>query len=365
MAHVYADRVREQSATVGMGTLALAGAVAGHQTFLNGVGNANTTYYSILDDTTSEWEVGLGTVGVGTLSRDAVLASSNANALVNLQPGTKTVDAVAASAFFTGALTNALHNATDHTGIMGVLSVEDFDTADHDGTDHTNAPWNLLDSPTHDGIDHTAPPFSLVSQAAHDLALHTGLGLYDAVAHDAVDHTAGPFNLLDQTAHDALDHSNVPGITRTTIHQSNPAHVLGGGGPVPYNLLIPAGTLTVDGDELRITYVLEIPGGGSHVHNVSFGGAGLIYAVTIVGSTVLMEVTMRFVRTAAGTSIFYGRDSGEVGTGTTPTGLVPRGTHNIALATAWGGPLTYSMNSGSFTTVILRAIRAEKFEQVP
>jgi hypothetical protein len=84
-----ADRVRETSATTGTGTLTLAGAVAGYQGFNAAFANADTVYYVIHYAT--EWEVGIGTVGTGTLSRDSVLASSNADALVPFSAGTKDV----------------------------------------------------------------------------------------------------------------------------------------------------------------------------------------------------------------------------------------------------------------------------------
>jgi hypothetical protein len=89
MALVVKDRVQETSTTTGTGTLTLSGAVTGFQTFSSAIGNTNTTYYTIQNG--SEWEVGIGTVGAGTLSRDTVLESSNSGSLVNLSSGTKNV----------------------------------------------------------------------------------------------------------------------------------------------------------------------------------------------------------------------------------------------------------------------------------
>lgn len=89
MALIVKDRVRENSSTTGTGTLTLSGAVSGFQTFSSAIGNTNTTYYAIVNNT--EWEVGLGTVGAGTLSRDTVLESTNAGSLVNFSAGTKDV----------------------------------------------------------------------------------------------------------------------------------------------------------------------------------------------------------------------------------------------------------------------------------
>jgi hypothetical protein len=83
------DRVRENSTTTGTGTLTLTGAVSGFQTFSSAIGNTNTTWYAIVNNT--EWEVGIGTVGAGTLTRDVILESSNSNNVVNLSAGTKDV----------------------------------------------------------------------------------------------------------------------------------------------------------------------------------------------------------------------------------------------------------------------------------
>lgn len=92
MALVLLDRVRETSTTTGTGTITLLGATMGYQAF-SAVGNGNTTYYTIYDSSTGAWEVGIGTytlVGT-TLSRDTVLSSSNAGALVPFGAGTKDV----------------------------------------------------------------------------------------------------------------------------------------------------------------------------------------------------------------------------------------------------------------------------------
>lgn len=89
---VLADRVQETSATTGTGSFTLDGAVLGYQTFLSGVGNGNRTYYTIVEQATANWEVGIGSLSGGTtLSRGTVIASSNAGALVNFGSGAKNV----------------------------------------------------------------------------------------------------------------------------------------------------------------------------------------------------------------------------------------------------------------------------------
>lgn len=92
MALVLADRVKETTTTTGTGTVTLLGAATGYQSFA-AVGNANTTYYTIAGQTSSEWEVGIGTYTSSgtTLSRDTVLSSSNSGSLVTFSAGTKDV----------------------------------------------------------------------------------------------------------------------------------------------------------------------------------------------------------------------------------------------------------------------------------
>lgn len=84
-----ADRVKETSTTTGTGTLTLAGAPTGFQTFSTAFGTGQVVYYVI--DNGAEWEIGIGTTGTGTLSRDTVLQSTNGDALVPLSAGEKTV----------------------------------------------------------------------------------------------------------------------------------------------------------------------------------------------------------------------------------------------------------------------------------
>jgi len=92
MALVVADRVQETSSTSGTGTLTLAGAVAGYTTFSATIGNGNTTFYTIYDSTTYDWEVGIGTVGAGTLARTTVLSNSlGTTAKISFAANTKSV----------------------------------------------------------------------------------------------------------------------------------------------------------------------------------------------------------------------------------------------------------------------------------
>jgi len=80
MALVINDRVKETSTTQGTGNITLAGAVTGFISFNSGIGTSNTTYYTIHEQGTNNFEVGLGTLtGSTTLQRDTVLSNSAGN----------------------------------------------------------------------------------------------------------------------------------------------------------------------------------------------------------------------------------------------------------------------------------------------
>ena len=94
MALILNDRVKESTTSTGTGTIDLDGATGGFKSFVAGIGTTNRTYYAIVGRTTTEFEVGLGTVtdaSPDTLSRDVILSSSNSDAKVSFSAGTKDV----------------------------------------------------------------------------------------------------------------------------------------------------------------------------------------------------------------------------------------------------------------------------------
>jgi hypothetical protein len=91
---VIANRVKETTTTAGTGTVTLLGASTGFQSFIV-IGNGNTTYYTIAGQTTSEWEVGIGTYTSSgtTLARTTVLSNSAGTqpSALSFSAGTKDV----------------------------------------------------------------------------------------------------------------------------------------------------------------------------------------------------------------------------------------------------------------------------------
>lgn len=93
MTLVTKDRVLETCSSPGTGAVTLLGATSGYQSFSAAIGNGNTCYYTIADQSGSNWEVGVGTYSSGpnTLARTTVLASSSGGTIVNFSSGTQNV----------------------------------------------------------------------------------------------------------------------------------------------------------------------------------------------------------------------------------------------------------------------------------
>ena len=72
MAFVLNDRVKETTTTTGTGTISLAGAETGFETFVSGIGTVTDA-------------------SPDTLSRDTIISSSNSDSAVDFSAGTKNV----------------------------------------------------------------------------------------------------------------------------------------------------------------------------------------------------------------------------------------------------------------------------------
>lgn len=125
MAFVVKDRVKETTTTAGTGTITLAGAATGFQSF-SAIGDGNNTYYCIAEQNGSGWEVGIGTYTSSgtTLSRDTVLASSaGGTTKVSFPAGTKDVFVTYPASYASFAAAGAVtENYTTFTGTFTLTS---------------------------------------------------------------------------------------------------------------------------------------------------------------------------------------------------------------------------------------------------
>ena len=190
MALVINDRVKETSTTSGTGTLDLAGAVTGFVTFVAGIGDTNTTYYAIFLQGSTEWEVGLGTVGDATpdtLARTTVLTNSDGNtSQVTFSAGTKDVFCTlpASKAVYldasgdpVGAIANVVEDTTPQLG-------GNLDLNGNDIVSTSNADIDIIPNGTGDvnlgadavQIGDNDANATLTTQGTGDLILNTNNG---------------------------------------------------------------------------------------------------------------------------------------------------------------------------------------------
>lgn len=112
---LYFDRVKETSITTGTGNVTVAGAAVGYRAIDDVLTVGQEAEICIAGQTSgvpAEWEVSLCTyLGANVFSRDTVIASSNAGALVNFSAGTKDVFIT-----FSG---DAIQTIVDHPGTGG------------------------------------------------------------------------------------------------------------------------------------------------------------------------------------------------------------------------------------------------------
>ena len=93
MALVINDRVKVNATTTGTGAITLGATQTGFDSFGAAIGNNNTTYYTIFNQGTNEFEVGLGTLNANStvMTRTTIISSSNSDSVVDFAAGNKDV----------------------------------------------------------------------------------------------------------------------------------------------------------------------------------------------------------------------------------------------------------------------------------
>lgn len=105
--------IYEQTETTGTGDLTIS-AQTGWRSFNTAFGTGTTFRYCVRHQDADEWEIGEGTLTDSTtLSRDTVVASSNAGSAVDFSAGTKDVICDVDDAYFDTAARSALHDQSD------------------------------------------------------------------------------------------------------------------------------------------------------------------------------------------------------------------------------------------------------------
>lgn len=137
MSRIVKDRVKETASTSGLAAFTLAGAVANFVSFASRMAVGDTTYYCA--DSGTQWEVGIGTYSAAnTLTRSAVLDSSDAGAPVNFTAAPTVFMTIPAAIVQSGGLAASVAFSARSTAGQGIannvpakvtLNAKDYDTA--------------------------------------------------------------------------------------------------------------------------------------------------------------------------------------------------------------------------------------------
>jgi len=240
MAFAIADRVQEVSSTTGTGTFLLTGAVTGYQSFAV-IGNTNTTYYTIADQSGTNWEVGIGTYYSSnvSLARTTILSSSNANAVVNFGAGTKSVfvtypaeRAIYADSSNITTVTNLVSGNVSITGgtLTGVnVTATTFSSA------NVNITGGTINSTTQNASTYTNVTVNggTINGVSLSNITYGGLGTMSTQNANAVAITGGTVNSVAHTG-GSINNMTIGATTAntgafTTITTTSPINVAYGG----------------------------------------------------------------------------------------------------------------------------------------
>lgn len=176
----FGERVRETTTTTGTGSYALAGAVAGHVTFLTGIGANSLVGYVATDGT--DWEVGYGTLSSGpaTLTRAAILASSNAGAAVNWTAGTRQIYSAPIASVMQGLVVGFIGTARPAWARAGLVWIDSSATPWvrklYDGTD--DIALERIDATNNRAVFEGVKATDIASASSIDLGAATGSFLH-------------------------------------------------------------------------------------------------------------------------------------------------------------------------------------------
>lgn len=322
MALIVKDRVKETTTTTGTSTYTLAGAVVGYQSF-SVIGNGNTTYYTVTDNT--NWEVGIGTYTSSgtTLSRDTILASSNSNNAVNWGAGSKDV-------FVTYPAGRSVYvdTTTITPGTTATLPATSGGTG--------------LSSGTSGGVPYFSSTTTIASSAAlaaNALVVGGGAG-------------AAPSTILTGTgvvnALGAAVNNTVGMVTQSGTLAAN-ALLLGGGASVGItSTTTGTGVVTAIGNAVNTTGGLVTQSGTLAASSLLLGGG----ASTAISSTTTGTGVVTALGTNVGTAGAFVVNGGALGTPSSGVVTNLTGTASININGTVGAT---TANTGAFTTLTASA----------
>lgn len=269
MTFAYFDRIAENSTSTGTGNISLGGAVSGFRAFSSVYSDGDTMYYCITE--AALWEVGSGTYQASgnQLVRSTVIASSNANSLVNFTIGLLFVFTTIPAAQFAGSTggatgTGPIVFATSPT-LTGIVNAG--------GINVTGI------APPADGIYLSAANIPAISANSNRIVTFQSNGV------------ASHLDFLNTAL------SGLGTITAPTA----PTAALAGGG---------AGNLSSGNYSYKVTYISPVGetavGTISNIINVTSPSSNGKMALTAISTSVSGVVTARNIyRTQAGGSTYF------------------------------------------------------------
>ena len=346
MALVFADRVKETSTSIGTGSFTLSGAMYGYQSFAV-IGNANTTYYAIYDGSSGAWEVGIGTyTASGTsLSRDTILASSNANTIVTFGAGTKEVFVTypaersvyrdSANAYTVQQAFNALTANTAGIG-TATITAGTVATTPTSGTDIANKSY--VDTIAAQGIVYHEPVYVESPITAGNLnAIYNqpggpGVGVGATLTNNGTKAALVIDNVLMTTTKRVLIYSQTNAFengvyTVTTVGTPDP------GGT---NWVL---TRATDADTYAVNDPNALGQGDAFYVTAGDTGAGELYACNTIGTITFGTTAITFAQISSTVPYFAG----------TGLNLSPATTFNISNTTVTAASYGTASAVGSFT----------------